>query len=231
MDAAREKAQAILALNSDDKQAQELSVNPTKGTINGHDWVDLGLPSGLKWATCNVGASSPESYGSYYAWGETRPKSEYTWENYKFRVSGGSSENVTFSKYNTEIARGTVDNKTRLDPGDDAARANWGGSWRLPTDAELTELRTQCSWTWTTQGGKNGYKVTSKMNGNSIFLPAAGYRVGSSLYFDSSYGSFWSSALITDYPYYAWRMSFFSGERSMSSFGRSGGFSVRPVTE
>ena len=201
----------------------------TTGSSNGHEWVDLGLS--VKWATCNVGASSPGDYGNYYAWGETNTKSDYSWTNYKFRTSGDSYDNVTFSKYNTKSGRGVLDNKTRLDYSDDAARQNWGGRWRMPTDAEWTELRNNCTWTWTSQGGHNGYKVTSKTNGNSIFLPAAGYRYGSSLSYAGSYGIYWSSSLDSDSPWIAWRVGFDSSGVYRSDSIRCYGYSVRPVTE
>ena len=159
---------------------------------NVHDYVDLGLS--VKWATCNVGADSPEDYGDYFAWGETKPKSIYDWSTYKW--CEGSDDTMT--KYCTSSYYGTVDNKKQLDLSDDAARANWGGSWRMPTDDELTELLGEkCSWKWTTQNGVKGYKVTSKTNGNSIFLPAAGDRIGSSLDDAGSCGSYWSSSLET----------------------------------
>ena len=201
---------------------------PTIGRENGHEWVDLGLS--VKWATCNVGASSPEGYGNYYAWGETRTKGDYSWETLRFRVSGDSGEHVTFSKYNTKSEHGPVDNKTRLDLSDDAARQNWGGRWRTPTKEEWEELSRKCTWTWTTQGGKNGYKVTGE-NGNSIFFPAAGRWYGSSLFDGGSYGYYWSSSLYTDYPYYAWYVSFDSGVHLVSSYRRLDGHSVRPVTK
>lgn len=201
----------------------------TRGTVNGHDWVDLGVS--VKWATTNVGASTPEAYGSYFAWGETSPKSEYKWENYQFHVTGDSWENVTFSKYSTKSARGAVDNKTRLDYGDDAARVNWEGSWRMPTRAEFDELLTKCTWTWTTQGGKNGYKVTSKTNGNSIFLPASGYRFGGSLYYGDSAGYYWSSSLLSGNPFGAHSPSFSADKVEWYRGARRSGFPVRPVTE
>ena len=195
---------------------------------NGHAYVDLGLPSGLKWATCNVGASSPEEYGDYFAWGETSTKSSYSWSTYKW--CNGSSTSQT--KYNTSSSYGTVDNKTVLELSDDAARANWGGSWRMPTHEEFQELYNNCTWTWTTQNGKNGYKVTSSKNGNSIFLPAAGYRYGSSLNGAGSYGNYWSASLLSSYPCGAWALSFDSGGVDPSGNGdRCNGQSVRPVTE
>ncbi len=158
--------------------------------LNDHEYVDLGLS--VKWATCNVGADSLEDYGDYFAWGETKPKSSYIWSTYKW--CQGSRHTIT--KYCTDSYFGTVDNKTQLDLSDDAARANWGGSWRMPTDEEFFELREKCSWTWTTQNGVKGYKVSR--NGNSIFLPAAGYRDYSSLYEASWKGYYWSSSLCAD---------------------------------
>ena len=192
-----------------------------------HEPVDLGLS--VMWASCNVGASKPEEYGNYYAWGETSTKSDYSWTNYKFRVTGDSYSNVTFSKYNTKSDRGTVDNQTQLELSDDAARANWGGKWRMPTDAECSELRENCTWTWTTQNGVNGYKVTSNINGSSIFLPAAGYRTGSTLINAGSQGDYWSSTLLSDYPDFTYYVLFHSGNVSRLNCGRDGGLSVRPV--
>ena len=193
--------------------------------IDGHYYVDLGLPSGLLWATMNVGASSPEDYGDYFAWGETTTKGYYDWSTYKW----GSSSSLT--KYNTKSRYGTVDNKTVLELSDDAASVNWGGSWRMPTKDEWTELKNSdnCTWTWTTQGGHNGYKVTSKSNGNSIFLPAAGCR-DSKLSYAGDYGYYWSSSLYAGLPYRAWGVNFRSGLADDWYDGdRYYGVSVRPV--
>ena len=190
-------------------------------------YVDLGLS--VKWATCNIGAATPEGYGDYFAWGETTPKSNYTWETYKFRTSGDWDGNVKFNKYNTSSNHGTVDNKTTLDLSDDAARTNWGGTWRLPTSAELVELRDNCTWTWTTQNGVNGYKVTSKTNGNSIFLPAAGYRYGTSVGNVGSYGYYWSSSLGENSPHSACYLSFYSGDVDRYYSSRDYGRTVRAV--
>ena len=132
---------------------------------NGYEYVDLGLPSGLKWATCNVGAEKPEDFGDYFAWGETTPKKQYDWRTYKYC----KGTDRTLTKY-SDCNNGFID-KTVLDSESDAATVNWGGLWRMPTDVELTELREQCTWTWTIQNGVNGYNVTGP-NGNSIFLPA-----------------------------------------------------------
>ena len=207
------------------KETPKPKSTPTPASTGGHEYVDLGLS--VKWATCNVGANKPEDYGDYFAWGETKPKSTYNWSTYKW--CRGSYDTQT--KYNTKGSYGTVDNKKTLELSDDAARANWGGAWRMPTDAEWTELREQCTWTWTTQNGVKGYKVTSKSNGNSIFLPAAGYRHDSSLNNAGGYGYYWSSSLGTDGPNHAWYVNFLSsGVRRRYSY-RYYGFSVRPVCQ
>ena len=199
------------------------------GIADGHEWVDLGLPSGTKWATCNVGADSPEEYGDCFAWGETVPKAIYVWSTYKW--CNGSS--TTQTKYCTSSAYGIVDNKTTLDLADDAANANWGGSWRIPTKAEQDELRNTnyTTWTWTTQNGVSGRKVTSKVNGNSIFLPAAGYYEGSDRKFSGSTGSYLSSSLNTNDSSCAYHRGFVSDYvySNNSSYYRYIGMSVRPV--
>ena len=197
------------------------------GTLNGHEWVDLGLPSGLKWATCNVGATKPEEYGDYFAWGEVEPKEYYDWSTYKW--CNGSYNTLT--KYCTDSYYGIVDNKTTLELSDDAANYNWGGGWRMPTYEEQDELRNNCSWEWTTQNGVNGYTVTGP-NGNSIFLPAAGYRSVSSLDYVGGYGYYWSTSLITISPFNAYHLYFNSGIVDWDDGSlRYYGFSVRPVCQ
>ena len=199
--AAIEFIKTMEKMEVDDSDPNIPDPNPNTGN---HEYVDLGLS--VKWATCNVGASKPEEYGDYFAWGETQPKSTYNWSTYKY--CNGSYNTLT--KYNNSSSYGTVDNKTQLELSDDAARANWGGSWRMPTRAEQGELRENCTWTWTTQNGVNGYKVTSKKNGNSIFLPAAGYRDVSSLSNAGSYGDYWSSSLFSGSPSRAYDLDFYS---------------------
>ena len=178
-------------------------------SINGHDYVDLGLPSGLKWATCNIGATTPEDYGNYYAWGETTTKASYDQSNsvtYGQQISDFSG-NVTY----------------------DAARANWGSTWRMPTKAEMEELRNNCTWTWTTQNGVNGMRVTGP-NGNSIFLPAAVYCLGS-LRYGGVYGYYWSSTPYESGTNDAYRLYFGSGHHDVHYYYRYYGHTVRPVSD
>jgi len=202
----------------------EQKVFSTLDPFNGHEYVDLGLPSGLLWATCNVGADSPEDYGDYFAWGETASKSYYDWSTYQW--CNGSYNSIT--KYNTNPVYGIVDNKTVLELEDDAAHVNLGGNWRLPTQAEMIELKNNCSWEWMSLKGVNGRLVTGP-NGNSIFLPASGYRYEDSFSSVGSYGHYWTSSLIID-SINAYYLRFGFNEVSMQYFGnRVYGQSVRPV--
>ena len=193
-----------------------------------HEMVDLGLPSGLLWATCNVGASTTYEDGDYFAWGETEPKSDYTWENYK--LCNGSYNTLTKYCYDSSLGyNGFTDDKTVLDAEDDAATANWGADYRMPTYAEFTELNNNCTWTW--DSSHNGYTVTGT-NGNSIFLPASGSRIGSSLFYHGSYGGFWSASLGSGGANYACYLYFGSGGRYPSNYGhRYYGHPVRPVAD
>ena len=218
-------AMAVLFASCEKNEPSLDKDNPSSGGENDHEYVDLGLS--VKWATCNVGANKPEEYGDYFAWGETEPKSTYDWSTYKW--SNGDNANLT--KYCYDSWYGIVDNKTVLDLSDDAARANWGGSWRMPTKAEQDELRENCTWTWTTQNGVNGYKVTSKKNGNSIFLPAAGCRNDSSLNYAGSNGDYRSSSLYTLAPDFACGLYFGSGYVGWGISYRFVGFTVRPVCQ
>ena len=174
-----------------------------QGSHNGYEWIDLGLS--VKWATCNVGASSPSDYGDYYIWGETSTTLNCnTYGKSMGNISGNSSYDI--------------------------ARYRWGGSWRLPTKAELEELKTKCTLTWTTQGGHNGYKVTGK-NGKSIFLPAAGYRYGMSPYYVGKGGYYWSSSPDESGIDNAYYLYFNSSYHFVDWFYRYYGLSVRPVVE
>ena len=192
------------------------------GIENGHEWVDLGFS--VKWATCNVGAAKPEDSGSYFAWGETSPQNSFSDENYKFYKKKFLSREII--KYSDE------DSNYRLDLVDDAACVNWGGKWRMPTNAEMKELKEKCKWEWTTHGGQKGYKVTSETNGNSIFLPATGFRYKSNLYYAGSGGIYWSSSLHPADSNYALDMYFDSDGVYRDDYGdRYYGFTIRPVTE
>ena len=156
-----------------------------------NEWVDLGLPSGTLWATCNIGATSPEDYGDYFAWGETEPKEVYSWATYKW--CNGATYN-TLTKYcsNSDYgANGFVDNKKELDPEDDAAYVNWGSSWRMPTMAQFQELVENCTWQLTTQNGVVG-QLAKGPNGKTLFLPSANYYYNSSLSAEDITGDYWS---------------------------------------
>ncbi|MBO7068979.1 MAG: hypothetical protein J6W52_09950 [Bacteroidaceae bacterium] len=200
--------------------------NPDEDT-NGHEYVDLGLPSGTLWATCNVGASKPEDYGDYFAWGETRSKIDYSWRIYKY--CNGSK--TTMTKYCTSSSYGTVDNKTELEPVDDTATANWGTGWQMPSDAQLEELINSnlTTTTWTTQNGVYGRKITSKSNGNSIFLPAAGICRNTSLSSAGGNGYYWSRSLYSVESYYGVSLCSGSGSISINGNLRILGLPVRPV--
>lgn len=234
IDEAREKAHAILALNPEDKEAQEYMNIPLTGEHEGHEWVDLGLPSGLKWATCNVEASSSDEWGAHYAWGETSTKHYYgNWTTLKYctdRFGHLFSKYVPLGKPDYWSGSSGPDNKTKLDLSDDAAHQNWGGKWRTPTREEWNELISSCTWTWRDVPGKRGYLVTGK-NRNIIFLPAARDSSGSSDFVAGIWGSYWSSTLDMDDPSNACCMGFSYDSYGSGICERFIGLSVRPVTE
>lgn len=182
--------------------------------------IDIGLS--VRWADFNVGATKPEEYGGYYAWGEIEEKDTYTWDNYKWCI--GSSNTIT--KYCTSSRYGYVDNKTVLDLEDDVANMEWGGNWRIPTEDELDELIIKCNWVKTTLNGVNGYKVIGP-NGNSIFFPAAGYDGGTS---KGEIGYIWTSTLWNSHAGISKSFSInYEIIRLTEFYERSSGFSVRPV--
>lgn len=192
----------------DGKEEDEPSNNPTIGTINGHEYVDLGLS--VKWATCNVGASKPEDYGDYFVWSETSP-----------RPRSDKQNSVTYEKDFSDISGNVLY---------DAARANWGDSWRLPTKEELKELEAHCTWTWTNRGDHNGYEVTGP-NGNKIFLPATGRQHGSSLLRAEECGYYWSSTPDESDTKEVWVLNFYGPSYGLGTFDRGYIQSVRPVTD
>jgi len=188
--------------------------NITRGQSNGHDWVDLGLPSGTKWATCNVGAETPEGYGDYFAWGETTTKESYVRGTYTYYDEAG----LHLNKYNGQ------DSITILESTDDAATAIWGASWRMPTAEEFDELQNNCTVIWTNQNGINGNLFVGS-NGNSIFMPSADCSYAGI----SGYGYYWSSSLYTHIISEAICLRFNSEYCYLYHIYRSYGLSVRPV--
>lgn len=201
--------------------------NNSGSSYNGHQYVDLGLPSGTLWATCNVGATTPEGYGDYFAWGETQPKTTYNWSTYKW-CNGDYNSLTKYCNYSSLGYNGFTDNLTVLQPSDDAATANWGSGWCMPTSEQWRELYQNTTRTWTAQNGVNGRLFTAS-NGNSLFLPAAGYRWGDELNYVGSDGYYRSSTLLTGYPNSAWYFDFHSGDYNMYLNYRSDGLSVRAV--
>ena len=195
----------------------------------GEDWVDLGLPSGLLWATRNVGANSPEDYGSYFAWAETTPKDLYDWNSYQYSCNNSYNSLTKYCNNSTYGCYGYyTDNLTILQPEDDAAMTNWGDYVRTPTAAEWNELRNNCSSVWKTQNGVNGILYTGS-NGNTLFLPAAGYRQNSEHEGAGISGNYWSSSLYTIYPIDALYFRFDVENISMDYWGRNHGYTVRAV--
>lgn len=197
-----------------------------KNEINGHEYVDLGLPSGLKWATCNIGADKPEDYGDYFAWGETKPKKEYSENTYVFCHEKDESGLYDFG-YGTKKVKyydnlGIDISGTQYD----AARSNWGGSWRMPTKKELEELKIKCKWIWEVRNGINGYKVIGP-NSNSIFLPAA----GTSHVCAGHTASYLSSSTNENDVNYEYELYFHKDIHDLYTTYRSQGKSIRPVTE
>lgn len=187
-----------------------------------HEYVDLGLPSGTLWATCNVGAESPEDYGDHFAWGETKPKKTYDWSTYFDSVNGSGTN---FNKYSNN------GDKTVLGLEDDAAYVNWGKNWRMPSFEQLDELRdtNNCNWTWTEINGKNGYLIESKHNDSSLFLPAAGYYVEEAFIHYSYEGFYWSRSLRAGNSDGAYRILFRPEGFDWTYARRCYGFSVRPI--
>jgi len=199
------------------------------GTTDNHDWIDLGLPSGTKWATCNLGASKPDEYGNYYAWGEVTTKKQYLISNYKH--CSGTSYSMT--KYCVDSDFGVVDNKQTLETIDDAVMQNWGKNWRMPTQDECQELLNACYWTWGQQNDITGCVVTSKYasKSNSIFLPAAGYKSNATVYKLNEWGYYWTSSLPGGYCNLACYFGFYeSNSPTIGGFNyRERGQTIRPV--
>ena len=196
-------------------------------TPDDHEWVDLGLTSGTLWATCNIGATKPEEYGDYFAWGETEPRDNgFYWRNYKWCTAWNA-----MTKYCTDGSYGNdgfVDYKTQLDPQDDAAYVNWGENWRIPTNSQLNELQTQCTWTWTTRYGVKGCLLTGP-NGSTLFLPANGLYSGDNISHAGTVGHLWSRTLNADLPTEAIDFAFGNGDSGAFPRYRFCGCAVRAV--
>lgn len=193
------------------------------------NYINLGLPSGTLWAKMNVGASSPEDYGDYFAWGETQGykegKTSFSWNNYKWCDGTDNSIN----KYCTNSSYGIVDNKTELEKYDDAAYVSWGEEWHIPTYKQFDELRTQCNWRWSSLNGVKGYYLLSKYNDYWLFLPAAGLWGKTSISHVGEFGHYWSQMLYNDIPTNAWSLQFSDDNTNMMYVSRFGGLSIRPV--
>ena len=194
-----------------------------------YEYVDLGLPSGTLWATCNVGAKSPEESGSYFAWGENAPKKYYSWSNYQYGDCVDGFFQLT--KYCTDPnwgLHGFVDSLVVLEPMDDAARANRNSDWRIPTGEEWEELYQKTEFEWTTVNGIEGRLLTS-WNGNSIFLPATGFYLDEEL-ICPGLGIYWSNTLFKNAPERAWSFHFnFENCHLCGTYERSRGQVIRPV--
>ncbi len=215
--------------NGGNNGGQNDSIVDHNDTLNGHDYVDLGLPSGTLWAICNLGADAPEDFGDYFAWGETLSKELYDWKSYKY--GNFVNERYELNKYCSDSVyglNGFVDNLTLLEPDDDAARALWGSDWRMPTRDEWEELFLNTTNTITTQNGVNGCLLTAS-NGNSLFLPASGYWWGSE-FNGAGIGIYWSSTVNTEFPYRSWGFHINPDSSHVcGSSDRNSGQSVRAV--
>ena len=211
-----------------DKTTQISKEMQKPAEFGGEEYVDLGLS--VKWASCNVGAASPEEYGDYFSWGDVPGEgtSYYNWEDYIWTASGTKEDEVQLDRYNTDPEKGFTDNLTRLIRGNDAAWSALGDGWRMPTRAEITELKDKCTWTWTTFKGVNGCRVTGP-NGKSIFLPAAGYMAESSGGSYEETGYIWASDLVVSNPLHASFLYFNNEGAHSSQTSRYYGLSVRPV--
>ena len=200
-----------------------ISLLAQTGKLNGHEYVDLGLS--VKWATCNIGAYVPEKGGTYYAWGETMPKYDYAWHNY-FDAIGDKGEQ--FYEYFTSTFNRRGKNKIEPNSGRDAARKEWGATWRLPTKDEMEELIQKCKWVWECVNGQNGFWVIGK-NGNKIFLPAVGCIEGTTKHIYNRHGLYQTSSLY--YQQFEYTLYFIHESISIGNMNRCTGVPVRPVTD
>ena len=216
----------------------ECTAQDVSGKVKGHAYVDLGLKSGLKWATCNIGSKKVTDSGDYFAWGETKAKKEYSWDNYKWCGNKKADEHNNpqdFSKYCTDSKHGKADNVDIVEAKDDAASTLWGGTWRTPTNDELGELLDICNWKWEANfhsSGVSGYLGTSKKNGNKIFIPACGYNFDGNKNPKGENGGYWSSTLYNRFSPCAYYIDFAKAgiEWDIYTF-RGRGMCIRAVTK
>ena len=219
---------SLVACNNDDNEESPEVIDRSPAQA-----IDLGLPSGTLWASCNVGATKPEEYGDYFAWGETQGynsgKRDFSWSTYKWCNGADNKLTKYCNDYNCGN-NGFTDNRAELDLADDAAYVNWGSNWRIPSETQIRELINNCDWEWTMLNGVYGQKATSKKNGNSIFLPAAGRRYGTEGTMGTvTRGYYWSRSLYTHKPDGTYYLEFRSGSTDCWGYFRCGGQSVRPV--
>lgn len=207
------------SIENDKELGRERKIGVLTDTLNGHRWIDLGLPSGVKWATTNVGASSPEEGGDYFAWGETEPKSDYSTIN-------STTYKVSFKKLKKA---GIVDSSGILKPEYDAATVNWGAPWRMPTDDEYRELITSCKWEFTSQNGENGYLVTGP-NKKTIFFPASAFQQNTTVENLGEFGDYWSSTVVQELSGVSCSLGYSSKSYGRRRYARYAGRTIRPVT-
>lgn len=206
------------------------SSESVSGQVEGHNYVDLGLPSGTMWATCNLGANIPEENGSYFAWGETDAKTIFEWNNYKWG-NGEAESKIKMTKYCSHERKGEVDNKQLLEPADDAATTLWNGTWRTPTKEEWEELINGCDWEWVKNYKGKGFdmkKGISKTNGNTILFPFSGYYNGTTFYNNSN--AFWTATQKADNGLDAYFVRMLTHNQNMNNGQRKQGMTIRAVT-
>ena len=197
------------------------------GNVNGHSYIDLGLPSGTMWATCNIGSDTPEEYGDYYSWGEITKKDLFNWGSYIY-CNGNNNQLNKYCNDSRFGYDGFTDTLSVLQDGDDVAKVVWGNGWRIPSQQEWYELIGYCSHNWTNQNGVNGIVFTSP-NGGSLFFPAAGYYFENELINAEAIGYYWSNSINPSAPIYSKGMSFSSNDYAVGSMWRCYGIPVRPV--
>ena len=227
---------SLVSCTKDDNKASDEQnlIENGRPSYNGHDYMDMGLPSGTKWATCNIGANKPEQYGNYYSWGETEPKKSYSWRNYLNVLDASFKDQNTCGTERDPLKEFVYPNfKTLAGTVYDVAHVKWGGSWVMPSDAQFHELFNEdhCTLGWVTQNGVNGFKVTSLVNGNSLFFPAAGDMFDDELTDEGSFGSYWSATSTENSTFRANTQTFHNNDDRDGHYSRYIGMTVRAVSK